>query len=155
VSAAGSWLIRPVAATDLGRVAWLEAASFAEPWTEELLRAELAHPAALMLLAARAARAGGPAGGYACFRLAGGEAELLRVAVDPGLRGNGLGTALVAAGLERLRQAGARSCHLEVRPGNAGARAVYLRLGFAFAGRRPRYYRDGTDAEIFTLALAP
>jgi ribosomal-protein-alanine N-acetyltransferase len=152
VSVAASWRIRPVEAADLGRLAWLEAASFADPWPGELLGDELAHPAALMLVAANAE---GPAAGYACFRLAGGEGELLRVAVDPALRGRGLGTALVAAGLARLRQAGVCSCHLEVRPDNASALAVYLRLGFALAGRRPGYYRDGADAQIFTLSLAP
>jgi ribosomal-protein-alanine N-acetyltransferase len=144
--------IRRAAAADLERIAWLEAASFADPWPAALVRDELFHPAALMLVGGRGTA---PPEGYACFRLAPGEAELLRVAVAPAARGWRIGTALVAAGLDEVRRSGAELCHLEVRIENASAHAVYRRLGFAPTGRRPAYYRDGSDALIFTLSLAP
>jgi ribosomal-protein-alanine N-acetyltransferase len=144
--------IRRAAAADLERIAWLEAASFADPWPAALVRDELFHPAALMLVGGSGTA---PPAGYACFRLAPGEAELLRVAVAPAARGRRIGTALVAAGLDEVRRAGAERCHLEVRIDNASAHAVYRRLGFAPTGRRPAYYRDGTDALVFTLSLAP
>ena len=36
---------------------------------------------------------------------------------------------------------------------NEGAIAFYQALGFVRAGRRRSYYRDGTDAAIYSLAL--
>jgi [ribosomal protein S18]-alanine N-acetyltransferase len=116
-----------------------------------MLAAELMHPGSIVLVA------GGGDGralsGYACFRLAAGEAELLRVAVAPEARGRGLARQLIAAGCERLRAAGVASCHLEVRPGNASALAAYRALGFEPCGHRRAYYRDGSDALVLRRDL--
>jgi ribosomal-protein-alanine N-acetyltransferase len=94
-----------------------------------------------------------PPAGYAAFRHAAGEAELLRLAVVPGERRRGIAQALVAEGLERLEREGVQVCFLEVRVDNVSAVALYERLGFARIGRRRGYYRDGTDALIFALEL--
>jgi [ribosomal protein S18]-alanine N-acetyltransferase len=143
--------VRPAAAADLPRLAELEAAGFAEPWSPEMLSAELTHPGSVVLVA------GGGDGralsGYACFRLAAEGAELLRVAVAPEERGRGLARQLIAAGFERLRGAGVTSCFLEVRPANASALAVYRALGFEPRGRRSAYYRDGSDALVLRRDL--
>ena len=60
---------------------------------------------------------------------------------------------LVEHGLQRLREGKVESCHLEVRMDNEGAIAFYQALGFERTGRRRSYYRDGTDAAIYSLAL--
>ncbi len=138
--------MRPAAATDLPHLADLEAAGFAEPWSPEMLATELAHPGSVILVADGGD--GRAPSGYACFRLAAGEAELLRVAVAPEERGRGLARQLIAAGFERLRAAGVASCFLEVRPANASALALYHALGFEPRGRRRAYYRDGSDALV-------
>src|SRR6202023_1536014 len=121
-------MVRPAAFADLPRLAELETAGFAEPWSPDMLAAELTHPGSVVLVA------GGDDGrapsGYACFRLGAGEAELLRVAVAPEARGRGIARQLIAAGFERLRAAGIASCFLEVRPANASALALYHALGF-------------------------
>lgn len=143
--------MRLAAAADLPRLAELEAASFADPWSPEMLAAELAHSGSVLLVAG-----GGDSrapSGYACFRLAAGEAELLRVAVAPAARGRGIARQLIAAGFERLRAAGVASCFLEVRPANASALAVYHALGFEPRGRRRAYYRDGSDALVLRRDL--
>jgi len=143
--------IRPVRGADLLRIAEIEEASFADPWPVELVAVELAHPQAIVLAACRV---GAPVAGYAAFRHVANEAELLRLAVDPAERRQGLGQALVEAGLERLRTVGEiEVCHLEVRVDNHSAIAVYGALGFAPTGRRRGYYRDGTDALIYTKTL--
>ena len=54
------------------------------------------------------------------------------------------------ARLDRLRRAGVERCFLEVRTGNFGALAFYRALGFERAGRRPAYYRDGSDALVYS-----
>ena len=141
--------MRPAAAADLPRLVELEAAGFAEPWSPEMLAAELAHPCSVVLVA------GGDRApsGYACFRLGAGEAELLRVAVAPEARGRGIARRLIAAGFERLRAAGLASCFLEVRPANVSALAVYHALGFEPRGHRRAYYRDGSDALVLQRDL--
>jgi ribosomal-protein-alanine N-acetyltransferase len=144
----------------LPRLAELEAAAFADPWSPEMLATELRHPGSVLLVASGAPGAAGPGdgegralGGYACFRVGAGEAELLRVAVAPEARGRGIARQLIAAGFERLRAAGVASCFLEVRPGNASALAVYHALGFEPRGRRRAYYRDGSDALVLRRDL--
>jgi ribosomal-protein-alanine N-acetyltransferase len=94
-----------------------------------------------------------PPAGYAAFRHAAGEAELLRLAVLPEERRRGIARALVAEGIERLLAAGVQVCFLEVRADNGPAIALYERLGFARIGRRRGYYRDGSDALRFALEL--
>jgi [ribosomal protein S18]-alanine N-acetyltransferase len=143
--------VRPAATADLPRLAELEAAGFAEPWSPEMLAAELTHSGSVVLVAA--AGDGRAPSGYACFRQAAGEAELLRVAVAPEERGRGIAGQLVAAGLERLRAAGVTSCFLEVRPANASALALYRALAFEPRGRRRAYYRDGSDALVLRRDL--
>lgn len=144
-------LVRPARAEDLARMAWLEEAAFRDSWPEEMLAHELTHPRALLLVAAWAE--GRPAVGYVSFRSGAGEAELLRLAVDPAERRRGVARALVEAGFDLLRGQGVETCFLEVRQDNEGAIAFYLDLDFERAGRRRGYYRDGTDALIYSLAL--
>jgi ribosomal-protein-alanine N-acetyltransferase len=149
MTALDTWVIRPAAAADLPRLAEIEVVAFADPWSPALLAAELTEPGGVMLVASGEGGGGGARPvGYACFRLGGGEAELLRVAVEPPARGRGIARRLIAAGLERLHAAGVTSCFLEVRPGNASALAVYRALGFEPCGLRRAYYRDGTDAMV-------
>ncbi len=143
--------VRPAVAADLPHLVVLEAGSFADPWPESVMATELTRPGGVMLVAG-----GGldrPPSGYACFRLGGGEAELLRIAVAPAERGRGIARRLLAAGLERLRAAGVAVCYLEVRPGNASALAVYHALGFELCGQRRAYYRDGSDALVLRREL--
>lgn len=153
MTAAPSITVRPVRGADLLRIAGIEAAAFADPWPVDLLAVELVHPQAILLAASRDLRdkgpAAGPIAGYISIRHAAGEAEILRVAVDPAERRRGLARALVEAGLARLRQEGVEICHLEVRVDNLGAIALYESLGFQQTGRRRGYYRNGADALLF------
>jgi ribosomal-protein-alanine N-acetyltransferase len=142
--------IRPAFREDLPRIAWLEEAAFVDPWPFDLLAYEFQHPRGFLLVATWD---GEPPSGYAAFRHGGGEAEMLRLAVDPRERRRGVARALVEHGLERLRRERVQTCHLEVRMDNEGAIAFYRALGFERSGRRRSYYRDGTDALVFSLAL--
>ena len=141
--------VRPARAEDLDALVRLEEAGFRDPWPREMLECELTHPRALLLVAAR----GETPVGYAAFRQAADEAELLRLAVEPGERRRGVARALVAAGLDRLRQGDIQVCFLEVRVDNEPAIQLYRALGFGVAGRRREYYRDGMDAIVFALEL--
>jgi ribosomal-protein-alanine acetyltransferase len=143
-------IVRPARGADLLRLAEIEEAAFADPWPVDLLAVELVYPQAILLTVSRAREA---AAGYAIFRHFSGEAELLRVGVDPAERRRGLARALVEAGLARLRAENVAVCHLEVRVDNHGAIALYEDLGFELTGRRRGYYREGTDALLYTKRL--
>lgn len=144
--------IREAGFADLPALVELEAGSFDNPWTGRLLKAELDQPTSLALLATGE---GGAALGYAAFRRAADDAELVRIAVDPGARRQGVGRRLVEDGIERLRRAGGRRCFLEVRQANEPARRLYAALEFHRVGFRRAYYADGSDAVVLALELGP
>jgi ribosomal protein S18 acetylase RimI-like enzyme len=61
--------------------------------------------------------------------------ELLAIAVDPDERGRGVGRALVAAFLERVKADGGDAAHVVVGADNAAAVGLYRRAGFDEAAR--------------------
>lgn len=85
---------------------------------------------------------------WACVPAA-GEAELLRMAVDPAHRGQGLGRRLLEACEGELAAAGMVSLFLEVRATNAAAIQLYRSCGWRRCGLRAGYYPDGEDALLF------
>jgi ribosomal-protein-alanine N-acetyltransferase len=143
--------VRAAGADDLGALLILERACFDPPWTERDLRQALAAERGLVLIAAGP---DGGAAGYALFLRLGEEAELLRLAVEPALRGRGLGARLLAEALGRLAALGIRRIWLEVRPSNLTARRLYERHGFRLEGKRRRYYSDGEDALLYARTEA-
>ena len=91
--------------------------------------------------------------GFALSRLAADEAEILTVAVDPALRGHGVGRDLMREHLARATLSGARAIFLEVDPDNDAAVALYRRFGFRDVGRREGYYRrpEGQSAAAIVM----
>ena len=80
---------------------------------------------------------------------AAGEAELLRIAVDPAHRGQNHGRLLLEACQRDLEAEGLTQLYLEVRVSNAAARRLYRACGWRACGLRPGYYPDGEDAALF------
>ncbi len=78
-----------------------------------------------------------------------GEAELLRIAVRPEGRGQGVGGRILRESTEALAAMGIRELHLEVRISNTSARRLYEREGWRRTGLRKGYYRDGEDAALY------
>jgi len=68
------------------------------------------------------------------------EAEVLNIAVDPVWRRRGVGSALLAAVLERARG----TIFLEVAEPNSPAIALYRKQGWVDVGLRSNYYNHGT-----------
>lgn len=141
-------------------LARIHAAAFAEegrPWSGPELMALLDEPAVDLRLAHHERREAGdrlaPAG-FALYRVAADEAELLTVSVVPEARRAGLGRALLDACEAGARQAGARRMFLEVGAGNAPARALYDGAGYREVGRRRGYYQrpDGSRDDALVLA---
>lgn len=82
------------------------------------------------------------------------EAEILKIGVDPILRRQGIGRALLDSALALLSEAGIRSVWLEVRVGNTAARRLYESLGFEEISRRVGYYDDGEDGVNYRLEIS-
>lgn len=87
------------------------------------------------------------------WRAAGGEGEVLTLAVDPRRRRNGLARLLVEAASALAREAGAQTVFLEVAHDNEGALALYRRAGFVEVGRRPGYYARGGGERADALVM--
>jgi len=75
-------------------------------------------------------------GGEWAEQAAPGEAVIRMLAVDPRLRGGGIGEALVRACLDRARADGCHTVRLSTQPTMAVAHRLYERLGFV---RVPSY----------------
>ncbi len=81
------------------------------------------------------------------------EVQILSFAVDPARRRRGVGSRLLGAYLERLRQGRARRVSLEVGVSNAAAPGLYSRLALVEQGRRPRSYPGGETALLYGAEL--
>jgi RimJ/RimL family protein N-acetyltransferase len=72
-------------------------------------------------------------------------------------RGHGVGSALLAAAIEKARAEGLHKLSLEVFPHNEAGLALYRKFGFVEEGRRVRHYRRASgelwDAIVMGLFL--
>lgn len=145
--------IRVLAPQDAPAVAALHALAGADEWSQAACETLLRDP----VIFGFAAERGGDMSGSVLARAAGGEAEILMIAVAPDARRRGIATALTRAALAAALARGAATMHLEVSEENIGAIALYRDLGFIDAGRRIGYYvtpHGRVDARIMSCRLA-
>ncbi|WP_207538922.1 GNAT family N-acetyltransferase [Sabulicella rubraurantiaca] len=117
-----------------------------EAWDEAAFAALLGSPGCFALSGE---------GGFVLARAAGGEAEIITIAVRPVMRRRGLGRILVEDAAAFAAALGAEEMFLEVEEDNAPALALYAALGFRRVGLRPGYYGAGRDAAVLRLPLKP
>lgn len=129
---------------DLPRILEIEHASFGDEAYDRNLFAEYLRTCGDLFLGAWRGR---KLCGYMLTRRRGDHprAELVSVAVDPALRGQGVAAALMRSTLRRLRYRGAGRFTLMVKWTNATARRFYERYGFVKVRLVQRYYEDGQD----------
>lgn len=138
---------------DVHRLMRLTPDSGAPDWTSGTWQQVIASAAAgdrLVLVAEREAE---PIG-FGVIGLAGDEAEIESLAVDPAWRRRGVAMRVCEEMMEWASGRGAAAVFLEVRASNEGAQALYRRLGFEQRGSRRGYYRDpAEDAVIMAREL--
>lgn len=146
----------PIGAPQFERAAALHRQAFEpigeRPWTGRDIAELLASPGAAGLLL----RIDGKDAGFAVWRTAADEAELLTIAVQLDRRRHGHGGALLEGVIARARASGASKLFLEVGVDNAAARSLYSQIGFVEVGRRTDYYKRHfgfTDALVLRLTL--
>jgi ribosomal-protein-alanine N-acetyltransferase len=149
--------IVPLGALDLDRAAALHAESFAalgeRAWTRQDLAELVASPGVAGLLL----QVDGKDAGLSVCRVAADEAELLTIAVRSPHRRMGLARRLLAAVIDHVRNAGARTLFLEVGVDNLAAQSLYQAQGFCAVGERRAYYQRGqgppADGIVMRLTL--
>ena len=134
---------------DVDMLAALHAASFPDAWSAEWIGKLMEQPGTFACLTS------GESSGFVLVRAAGGEAEVLTVAVPPAARRRGIGSALLAAAARRAQQMGAQTLFLEVGEANLPAKLLYARFGFREVGRRRGYYAssDGGNEDAVVLSV--
>lgn len=143
--------IRAARSEDASALCGVESLSFPDPWSEADFGQLLSAPE----VEGWVCWAGARLSGYVLIRSAGGEAEILNLAVAPDLRRQKVALRLLERGLETIRQRGVGEVFLEVRRSNQAARALYHRLAFALVGVRRGYYRKPLeDAMVLRRRLA-
>ncbi|MBO0834614.1 MAG: GNAT family N-acetyltransferase, partial [Actinobacteria bacterium] len=112
--------LRPMTAADLDTVLGLEVAVFGEEsWSRQMLVGELGQqPASRFYLVAEDA---GTIIGYAGLLAAGGQADVLTIAVETTRWGQGVGSELLRQLLAEAKRRGCTEAFLEVRADNARA----------------------------------
>lgn len=123
-------------------------------WTPHRVRRHIHDKSSNVIIAEHEGR---HVGGFAIMRYGTDQAHLLLFAVEPELRGNGIGTGLLSWLEMTAGMAGIELIFLEVRAGNSGGRAFYRRRGYRELNRIARYYGGQEDAIRVgkDLALAP
>ncbi len=76
------------------------------------------------------------------------EGELLNIAVEEELRGQGTAERLLAALCKVLKEKGVSVIFLEVRENNGRAQGFYRKSGFEKIGIRRNYYHDPEDNAV-------
>ena len=157
--------VRPAREEDLDALVELYAAVAAEgrwiaaeaPVDRELRRRRFAEQLQSDSTVMLVADAGGQLVGQLGLYVAGYGVADLGMLVAEGWRRRGVGSALLKAGIDRARQAGAHKVALQVWPHNAAAIALYERFGFQREGLLRRHYRRRSgelwDAIVMGLPL--
>lgn len=147
-----SWRIRPASRADTQAIVALEAEAFGgASWGAKAVADGLVERNVRVIVASTD-DAATPVG-FAFWRNAGDEAEILSIGVARRMQRRGCARALLGEIISAARGSGVRSLFLEVDVANAAAAILYQSLGFEKVGRRKRYYRNGGDALVMRLIL--
>ena len=144
-------VLEPLTEAHAGALAALHEEDFARPWSEDEFAGLIAQPTVFGYLVREVGRSGGAPAGFVLARSAGGEGEILTVAVARSHRRLGLGWQLMDAVLRELHGQRAEALFLEVDEKNHGAVALYRRLGFFEVARRPHYYATPASGHALVM----
>jgi [ribosomal protein S18]-alanine N-acetyltransferase len=86
--------------------------------------------------------------GFIIARQIDDEWEIENIAIHGPARRLGLGTRLLGAFLDLVREHGGKQVFLEVRESNHAARALYEKWAFVESGRRKLYYHDPPEDAV-------
>jgi [ribosomal protein S18]-alanine N-acetyltransferase len=148
-----SWLLDTISRADeLAPILAIEQRSFRRPWGRLSFEGELTCRNACNLIVKSSENdVGEQVMAYAFLRLAADELHILKIAVAPAWRREGIATRLAERCLKMGAGRGATSAYLEVRPSNTPAVGLYQKLGFDVIGRRHNYYADSKEDALVMM----
>lgn len=139
-----------------------------QPWSPSAVAEILSVPGAKAMLAVHTKgghtggghTGGGPTKGgsdepvgFAIFRVAADEGEIILIGVVPAARRCGVGARLLDQAVAHASSEGAAKVYLEVAEDNPGAISFYQARGFAQTGLRNNYYRRGKGPRVHARIL--
>jgi ribosomal-protein-alanine N-acetyltransferase len=143
--------ITVLSAADFEMIRSIEYASQRYPWSESLIKEELA-----ALQVSHFGAAAGNKGGLSAFilcRLLDDEFHIHNLCTLPERRNQGFATALLRHALSHAVSGGARRAFLEVRSSNNAAIRLYSANDFTTIVTRRNYYSNGDDALVMSRLL--
>ncbi|MEK2690650.1 GNAT family N-acetyltransferase [Bdellovibrio sp. GT3] len=111
-------------------------------WPADMLGAEMATAEGVGIFE------GEELAGFVLYREVPGAWEISLVATHPQFQRRGLMEKLIGYMIAAKGQG--RELWLEVHENNESAQKLYEKLGFKLNGRRPRYYKDGATALLYS-----
>ena len=135
--------IRDAGLSDLPGIVSLEGRVYDQPWSEAIIRDELAQANRAYLVVEE----GDGIVGFGGLMFVGEDAHITTLGIAPDERRRHLGSRLLLALVDRALDAGSHHLTLEVRESNEDAQQMYEQFGFAGVGKRHGYYR-GEDAVV-------
>lgn len=146
------WRISTISRDDLNPILAIEKLSFKSPWGRISFEGELCCRDALSYVVRSAETdMAEQIIAYAFLRRVADELHILKIAVTPARREEGVATWILHRCFAIGAQQGADSVHLEVRPSNVPAVTLYEKLGFKVIGRRPNYYMDSREDALMMI----
>jgi [ribosomal protein S18]-alanine N-acetyltransferase len=142
-------VITPMRRRHLRAVLRIEQQVYPRPWSIGLFMSELGYRGSRTYLVARV---GTTVVGYAGLMMAGDDAHITTIAVDPPWHRHKIGTRLMLELAHAALSRGARNLTLEVRTGNEAAQGLYRAFGFAPAGIRKNYYVETNEDALVMWA---
>ncbi len=144
--AALAWRIGPIQAEEIPEVVALEERCGLSSWGTDGYRQQLCNPDSVILVARWGERGSQPL----LFGLISGwvvvdEFQIHTLAVAPERRREGIGGALLKAGMRLADSRGANRAVLEVRSRADAAHRLYWKYGFRYVGERKGYYQAPPD----------
>jgi ribosomal-protein-alanine N-acetyltransferase len=132
----------------LDAVISIENASFAHPWRPALFIEKLRCQQSINFVVTPLQ--GLTVVAFICLKRIMNELHLLKIAVSPDYRRQGIATWLLTQCFSMARANDVEQIALEVRPSNLPATKLYRKLGFRQIGIRPKYYVEtGEEALVF------
>jgi len=146
------WRLSAVSMADIDPILEIEQHCFRWPWNRISFLGELdCKQAGSYIVKISEDRETEQAIAYLFLRLVDEELHILRIAVAPKWRCQGVASWLLDQCFKLGFEKGAKSVFLEVRPSNESAIALYRKQGFSVVARRPNYYSDTREDALVLI----
>lgn len=144
-------IVRNMVENDLDAIAALELETFSDAWTWRGILDTFHQKQAFVTVAEK----DGQIAGYCIMYFALEEAEIVRIAVGPAFRRQGVGRSLLDKVEQICQEKGFAHLLLDVRESNASARAFYRDYGFGIDGIRKNFYDSPKESAVLMSKAIP